>query len=352
MNRRQKIILILIMILMAQSVGGDLYTEYKRIKTNKLKKEIEQIQVDNQTLFGRIEKQKRDSIAVFDKTNANTIELNKLKQEKQNLQKHVAQVVEQSWREYRNVNYSKYCAYIDSCFTEKEIAELSHYAGVAHFTLSCDIDCNYFKTLDDILYGPYWREFADFVRSKPHSKSLIKKYERVRRNAETIYPYIYIRSVFYDAGSITKNYKDTITQTDIIFTDAIKSGREYLCDSVYKSKSVCPQYMAEFNRLRNVSKIFTTDLHMLIESLFLCGDENVDLNSPLFLSYHDELYDLVRRINTLNIKIKTCSSQHDTDIKNIETYFKDLRYKKYDEANKKLEILKIELDSYNTQNEH
>ncbi len=349
MNRRQKIIWILIIILMAQSVGGDLYTEYKRIKTNKLKKEIEQIKVDNQKLFDRIEKQKRDSIAVFDKTNANMIELNKLKQEKQNLQKQVAQIVEQSWREYRNANYSKYRAYIDSCFTEKELAELSHYAGVAHFTLSCGIDCNYFKTLDDILYGPYWHEFADFVRDTKHSKSLIKKYERVRRNAESIYPYIYIRSVFYDAGSIAK-CGESITQTDINFTDAIKSGCEYLVDSVYKSKSVCPQYMAEFNRLRNVSKIFTTDLHMLIESLFLYNDEYYNLNSPLFLSYHDELYDLVRRINTLNIKIKTCTSQHDTDIKNIETYFKDLGYKKYDELHKKLENLTIELDSYNTQN--
>lgn len=350
MNRRQKIIWILIMILMAQSVGGDLYTEYKRIKTNKLKKEIEQIKVDNQTLFGRIEKQKRDSIAVFDKTNANMIELNKLKQEKQNLQKQVAQIVEQSWREYRNANYSKYRAYIDSCFTEKELAELSHYAVVAHFTLSCGIDCNYFKTLDDILYGPYWHEFAEFVRDTKHSKSLIKKYERVRRNAESIYPYIYIRSVFYDAGSITKNYKDTITQTDIIFTDAIKSGREYLSDSVYKSKPVRPEYMTEFNRLRNVSKIFTTDLHMLIESLFLYSDEYYNLNSPLFSNHYNELFGLVQHIIDLTPKIKTCTSQHNTDIKNIDTYFKDLRYKKYDEARKKLENLKIELDSYNTQN--
>jgi hypothetical protein len=352
MKKHQKFFLALIIILMAQSIGAELYTRYKQVKIDKLKKEIEQVKDDNQKIFGRIEKQKRDSIAVFDKTNANMIELNKLKQEKQNLQKQVAQIVEQSWREYRNANYSKYCAYIDSCFTEKEIAELSHYVGVAHFTLSCDIDCNYFKTLDDILYGPYWHEFAEFVRSKQHNKSLIKKYERVRRNAESIYPYIYIRSVFYDAGSIAKNYKDTITQTDIIFTDAIKSGREYLCDSVYKSKPVQPEYMTEFNRLRNVSKIFTTDLYMLIESLFLCGDENVDLNAPLFSNHYNELFGLVQHIIDLTPKIKTCTSQHDTDIKSIETYFQDLRYKKYDEANKKLENLKIELDSYNTQNEH
>lgn len=336
---------------MSQSVGNDLYTEYKHTKINKLKKKIEQVKVDNNKLFGRIERQKRDSIAVFDKTNANMIELNKLKQEKQNLQKHVAQIAEQSWREYRNVNYPKYCAYIDFCFTEKEIAELSHYVGGAHFTLSCDIDCNYFKTLDDILYGPYWRDFAESVRSsKQHNKSLIKKYERVRRNAESIYPYIYIRSVFYDAGSITKNYKDTITQTDINFTDAVKSGCKYLCDSIYKSKTSYPEYMTKFNRLRNVSKIFTTDLYMLIESLFLYSNEYYDIHSPLFMSHYAELYILVTHISVLNYKIKTCTTQHDKDVKSIETYFKNLGFEQYDEARKKLENLKIELDSYNMQN--
>ena len=56
MKKHQKFFLALIIILMAQSIGAELYTRYKQVKIDKLKKEIEQVKDDNQKLFGRIEK--------------------------------------------------------------------------------------------------------------------------------------------------------------------------------------------------------------------------------------------------------------------------------------------------------
>ena len=157
--------------------------------------------------------------------------------------------------EYWIENFPKYKSYIDDAFTATEKTELGRYIGAAYFSLSCNIDTNYYKTMDEILYGPYWHEFAEFA--EPTSPTVIAKYKRVRAMAEKQFPYIYVRSVFYDGGLITTDNPEYIAP----YEDAewvtkhrapIDSTSKY--NRIFMYKHLRDVTYNKINQLRNWSK--------------------------------------------------------------------------------------------------
>ena len=360
MKIREKIFWVFFAGLILQSVGTVAHDEYIKSKEQDLRKKIESKKTDMQLIPSRVKSQEHDSIVHFKEESPEYQDLIQKRQTKQELQICIAQLVEKSMSEYWVENFPKYKSYIDAAFTTAEKSELSQYIGVAHFTLSCDIDTNYYKTMDEILYGPYWREFANFAINT--SPAVIAKYKYVRTVAEQQFPYIYVRSVFYQGGKITtdnpeyiESYQnaelikkqrgpiDSLDKYNRILTECVKTGRDLL-----RAKSVKPsKYMYDFNRLHNVSKIFTADINFLIESLFVLDCENIDLNSALFNKYNSQILQNIKQIMTIDTQITRLESKHNADIKQIEHYFENMTHDKLQNASQELQQLKIELSAYN-----
>lgn len=305
-----------------------------------LRQEIESAKKELYLVRPHIEKQVQDSIATFDKTSPDAISLREKQQQKQDLQIKITKITEQCWKEYWLKNFPKYTAYIDSLFSEKDIQELSDYVDLAHFTLSCDIDTNYYNSLDEILYGPYWREFAFFISSE--SPKLAKKYTNVRKSAEQQYPFIFPKTVFYDGPQITTTDS---TKANATFTEAIKLGRELL-----RQKSVAPnKYMYKYNKYRNVSKIFTADIHFLVESIFVGYQEYMDLQSPLFALHIDELQTLTNDVISLNSQIIRLNIRHDKEIKNIKNHFDTIVRQQESDKSAHIKSLQNALEMFSAQ---
>lgn len=282
--------------------------------------------------------QQQDSIAHFDKTNPDALLLQQKQQEKLNLQIKITKIAEQSWREYWLVNFPKYKDFIYSGFSDDEIKELSAYVNKVHFSLSCDLDTNYYKSLDEILYGPYWREFAENIRAD--APKLAKKYTNVRKNAEIKYPYIFTRNVFYD-GTIITVCADNFGYTNRIFTQSIQTGLESL-----RAKSNNPDIvMRDFNKLRNVSNVFTTDIRFWIESIFITDQEFIDLKSKLFAPHYTELLDSITQIILLDSEIRKLNIQHNQDIQNIKQHFESIAKQREDSKLEQIENLQNLLEN-------
>lgn len=344
MKKRKAILLAVIMAIASGTVFCIMCQKQSEAKRKKAQAELDdkKAELDNKKdkrskLYFTVQKEKKDSIEHFNAQSENYQLLLKNRQEKDSAQTHIATIVEQCLREYWSVNFVRFRAYIDSCFTDADRNALLQYVGNAFFTLSCEIDHNVYKSLDEILYGPYWREFVEYANTDT-SHSVIKKYARIRKRAETIYPYIYPRSVFYEGGRITKS-PDVPTKTDIAFSDAIVFGREKL-----RLTSPGPDScMTKFNHLRNVSDIFTADLHYMIESLFNYSTEYFDLNCPLFAKRKEELNQTVLYIIALDSEIKRCENINNKEIKELEVYFKKVEIARYEQLRVEMEILQKQL---------
>lgn len=262
--------------------------------------------------------QMNDSISAFDAESENYQILQAKKQQELQLQMRILNLAEQSWREYWIENFPKYKKYIDSRFYKSELNQLKKCVGNTHFTLSCDVDTDYFVSLDQILYGPYWREFAD---SADISNRLRNKYIRVHMDANKKYPYIFTKNVFYDGESLTVSDGDTET---VAFSNAVRAGLAYMAelDSVRKMDSV----MIEFNSLRNVSKVFTTDLDYFLKSVNLrnFGDERkeyLNLQSSLFAEHYEELLDYVKNLIGVSREAQRRNKLHEKEVAKIKQYF-------------------------------
>ena len=317
----------------------------KNIETEKeeLRKKIEAEKTDLYYVHSKNMVQEQDSIAQFDSISPTYLLLKQKQQEKLDLQIKIAKLIEQSLREYWLSNFVKYKECINNSLSDQDIIELSEYVGVAHFTLSCDIDTNYYDSLNDILYGPYWREFVEYADTI--SPKLAKKYQKARRFAENKYPCIYPKSVFYDGQTITKSINKPSYKNQI-FTDAFKIGRDKL-----REKSTTPDsFMYDFNKMRNVSKIFTADIHFMIESVFILTGEYIDLETPLFKQYYSELIDLVNQIIVLNSEIRKLDTQHNTDIKKIKNHFDSVAQKQAQDKRYEIKMLQNKLESLDVQN--
>lgn len=339
MKKRKAVLLV---VKMAIALGIGLYAgchETTEEKIKKVQSEVDDKKDEINRVYYTVQKEQQDSIKHFNAQSDNYQLLLKKRQEKDSTQTQIANIVEKSLREYWVTNFPRYCAYIDSCFTDAERAALSQYMGKAYFTLSCGIDHNVYKTMDEILYGPYWREFVEYFKENFGSlPRVIKKYELVRKKAESIYTYIYPRSVFYDGGCITI-CPDSPSKTDVVFSDAILNGREIL-----RAKSSKPDScMAKFNSLRNVSNIFTADVHYMTESLFKYTSEYYDLNCPLFAKHREELKQLVLHIIALDLEIKRCENTNAKDIKQLEDHFKTVELARYEQLRVEMEILQKQL---------
>lgn len=330
--------------LLVGSISCDLSHE-KNLEMEKetLRKKIETEKKDLYYVFPKAKIQERDSIARFDSISPNNLLLKQKQQEKLDLQIKIAKLVEQSLREYWLSNFAKYKEYINNGLSDQDIIELSEYVGVAHFSLSCDIDTNYYNSLNDILYGPYWREFAEFADTV--SPNLARKYKKVRQSAEKKYPFIHMRSVFYDGQTVAKSVEKPSYKNQI-FTDAFKIGRDKL-----REQSVTPDlFMYDFNKMRNVSKVFTADIHFMIESIFLLSGEYIDLETSLFKQHYSELLDLVNQVIVLNPEIRKLNAQHETDIKKIKDYFDDAARQQAEYKSAEIKVLQSKLESFDAQN--
>jgi len=304
----------------------------------KLRKEIQNNKDELNRIPHSVSIQQQDSIAHFDKTNPNSLLLQQKQQEKLNLQIKVTKIAEQSWREYWLLHFSKYKDFIKSCFSDDEIQELSTYVNKIYFSLSCDIDKNYYTSLDEILYGPYWREFAEKISSD--APKLTKKYINVRKSVEKKYPYIFTRNVFYDGTGVTVHV-DNLEYANRVFTQAIEIGRESL-----REKSDCPDIvMSNFNKLRNVSDIFTADLHFWVESIFITDQEFVNLKSKLFKYHYGELSDSINRIILLDSEIRKLNNNRDKDIKEIKQHFEHVTEQRENAKREKIETLRCLLEN-------
>lgn len=330
--------------------------EYTNSKTKQLRQKIENAKSGIKKIPCEIKHQERDSIAHFNALSPVYKELTQKRQEKQKLQTEIALLAEKSMSEYWKANFPKYKKYIYSKFTDSERAELSKCVNTVHFTLSCDVDTNYYKTLDNILYGPYWHEFIECAAEQVSAKT-IKKYESVRKDAECKYPYIFIRSVFYDGGNITKTNpyyvapyepektpqkNDSITIYNKVFTQVIQE----VCDSLSYPNTKKASYMREFNKFYNVSKIFTVNLDFLIETPFVFDSEYIDLQSPLFKKYADQIVQNIKQIIVLTPEIKKLDKKHEQDVNSIQEHFKALKEKKIQNAKQTIEKLGKELKEY------
>lgn len=325
-------------------------------KTKQLRQKIENAKSGIKKIPCEIKHQERDSIAHFDAQSPVYKELTQKRQEKQKLQTEIALLAEKSMSEYWKANFPKYKKYIYSKFTDSERAELSKCVNTVHFTLSCDVDTNYYKTLDNILYGPYWHEFIECATEHVSEKT-IKKYETVRKDAECKYPYIFIRSVFYDGGNITKTNpyyvapyepektpqkNDSITIYNKVFTQVIQE----FCDSLSYPNTKTASYMNEFNKFHSVSKVFTANLDMLIENPFVFDSEYIDLQSPLFKKYADQIVQNIKQIMAITPEIKKLDRKYEQDVNGIQTHFKELKEKKIRDAKQTIEKLGKELQEY------
>ncbi len=347
----------LVMFLLLDSLATNVRDTIRTTKIENLRERIERKENSIYTTVpANVKKQERDSISTFNTESPNYQKLLRNRQEKEDLQIKITQLVEKAMSEYWIANFSAYKSYIDKQFSPAERDSLAKYVDIAHFTLSCDIDTNYYRSLADILYGPYWREFCEFAN--PESSAIIKKYQSVRAAAESKYPYIYVRTVFYEGGHITtetpdyvapyedqyikrKPNTDTTVKYNNIFTESIKTGRELI-----RNKATKPApYMVEFNRLHNISKIFTADIYFLVESPFVYSFENFDLQSPLFAKYVSQILPMIKRIMVLNPKIINAEKQHDVDIRQIQQYFEHAKIDKIHETAQQIEDLKKELSA-------
>ena len=357
MKVRDKIFIGLAVFVLLNSLVTNVRNIINNDKIEKLRDKIESKENSIYTTIPiEVKKQERDSISTFNAESPNYQKLLRNRQEKEDLQIKITQLVEKAMSEYWIANLSAYKSYIDKQFSPAERDSLAKYVGVAHFTLSCDIDTNYYRSLADILYGPYWREFCEFAN--PESSTIIKKYQSVRATAESKYPYIHVRTVFYDGGRITKDNPDyvapyeyadinrksgadTITKYNNIFTESIKNGRE-----IIRAKATAPApYMIEFNRLHNISKIFTADIYFLVESPFVYDSEYFDLQSPLFAKYADQILPMIKRIMVLNPKIINAEKQHDVGIRQIQQHFEHEKMAQIHETAQQIEDLKKELSA-------
>lgn len=357
MKVRDKIFMGLVMFLLLDSLATSMHDT---IHTTKIKNLRDRIERKEKSMYTTIpvetKKQERDSINAFNAESPTYQNLIRDRKEKEDLQIKITELVEKSMAEYWRANFPAYKLYIDKQFSFAEHDSLAKYVGIAHFTLSCDIDTNYYRSIDDILYGPYWREFCEFAESS--SPVIIKKYKTVRAAAESKYPYIHVRTVFHDGGRITtdnpdyvapyedqyikrKPSTDTLVKYNRVFTESIKTGRELI-----RKKAVAPaQYMVEFNRLHNVSKIFTADIYFLIESPFVYDSEHFNLQSPLFAKYAPQILPMIKRIMVLTTKIINAEKQHDVDIRQIQKYFEDEKIEQIHETAQQIEDLKKELSA-------
>lgn len=342
MRKHKKIWLVVLAGIILEIPGC--ISEEKRIN-NKKEKLRQEIRDNKDTLYSlnpKMAKQEQDSIASFDQHSPNSLLLQQKEKEKLALQINLTKITEKYWQEYWGATFPKYKQYIKSQFSEQEIKDLSHYVGNTHFTLSCDLDTNYYETIDDILYGPYWREFADAAEDIP--LHLIKKYRYVRANAENLYPYIFVKNVFYDGGKITQYYKNKTDEENVEFTNAIKLGVGALKQS---GRDVKPEIaMYDFNRLRNKSKMFTVDLHMFLESVYVSSSECIDLKSPLFASHYTELSDVVHQIILLTHQINKLNAQRNAEIQKIQKYFKKEQAQQELETLERVKELQDSLDYY------
>lgn len=349
-HNKRFLLLIIAGFIMSCNKGDVDHNKYLIEKTDKLRKEINDNKTELYQIPSQINKQEQDSIANFNKTDTIALSLQEKQQRKQYLQIKITAIAEQSWREYWNENFPKYKDYINSHLSYQDIQNLSKYVNVAHFTLSCDIDTNYYKSLDDILYGPYWREFADFADST--DSRLIKKYKKVRTDAENKYPYIFSKCVFYDGKKITK-YEETPKKTNIVFTESINIGRDIL-----REQSPCPDTnMYEFNRLRNVSKIFTADIHFLLETVFIHDifnedSEYIDLQSSLFAPHYEELSQYVNEIISLNFEISRLTTRHDSDVQHIKNHFQDTKRQQELSKMEEIKVLQQKLENMSIEQSH
>lgn len=329
---------------------------YTNSKTKQLRQKIENAKSGIKKIPCEIKHQERDSIAHFNALSPVYKELTQKRQEKQKLQTEIALLAEKSMSEYWKANFPKYKKYIYSKFTDSERAELSKCVNTVHFTLSCDVDTNYYKTLDNVLYGPYWHEFIECAAEQVSAKT-IKKYESVRKDAECKYPYIFIRSVFYDGGNIittnpyyTAPYEpekkpqknDSITIYNKVFTLVLQE----FCDSLPYQNTKKASYMREFNKFYNVSKIFTVNLDFLIETPFVFDGEHIDLQSPLFQKYAGQISQKIKRIIVLTPEIKQLDKKHEQDVNSIQEHFEESKAKKIQEAKQTIEKLGKELKEY------
>ena len=361
MKVRDEIFMGLVMFLLLDSFATNVRDTIRTTKIEKLRDRIERKENSiHTTIPVETKKQERDSIATFNAQSKTYQNLVRDRKEKEDLQIKITELVEKSMAEYWCANFIAYKSYIDKGFSSPERDSLAKYVSVAHFTLSCDIDTNYYRSIDDILYGPYWREFAEFA--EPTSPEIIKKYKTVRAAAESKYPYIHVRTVFYDGGRITtdnpdyvapyedqyikrKPSTDTTVKHNRIFTECIKTGSELI-----RNKATEPApYMVEFNRLHNISKIFTADIYFLIESPFIYDSEHFDLQSPLFAKYADQILPMIKRIMVLNPKIINAEKQHDADVRQIQQYFEHEKIDQIHAAAQQIEDLKKELAAQESQ---
>jgi len=343
MKSRKNLFIIATAGLLVGSVCCDISCKKKReIEKENLREKIETEKTDLYYVYPRAKVQEQDSIARFDAVSPNSLLLQQKRQEKLDLQIKIAKLVEQSLREYWLSNFAKYKEYINKGLSDRDIIALSEFVGVAHFSLSCDIDTNYYNSLNDILYGPYWREFAEFVDTV--SPNLARKYKKVRQSAEKKYPYIYVRSVFYDGQTFAKSIGNPGYKNQI-FTDAFKTGREKL-----REQPVAPDaFMSEFNKMHNVSDIFVADVNFFIEGVFLLSQEYIELNAPLFERQYPELLDLVNHIIVLNPEIRKLNAQHEKDIKKIKDYFDDAARQQASDKSDEIRELQSKLESLSVQ---
>ncbi|MCQ2580798.1 MAG: hypothetical protein MJ164_01315 [Alphaproteobacteria bacterium] len=356
MKKYNKIFTFIIATLMLVGMTTSVRKGYTNSKTKQLRQKIEKTKSSVKTIPQQTKQQERDSIAHFNAQSAVYQELTQKRQEKQKLQTEIANLTEKSMSEYWKANFPKYKRYIYSKFTDSERTELSKCVNNVHFTLSCNIDTNYYKTLDEILYGPYWHEFIECATEQVSEKT-IKKYEHVRKDAEYKYPYIFIRSVFYDGGNITTTNpyyvapyepektpqkNDSITIYNKVFTGVIQEFRDSL---LYKNTNTA-SYMNEFNKFHNVSKIFTANLDLLIETPFVFDGEHIDLQSPLFKKYADQILQKIKQIIVLTPEIKKLDKKHEQDVNSIQEHFKELKEKKIQDAKQTIEKLGKELQEY------
>ena len=322
MKFNKKFLIVAVYVFIFGYIGAAIIISNKK---DKLRQEINSTKQELQDLPHELQKQERDSIANFNKTSPNALVLNKMKQQRLNWQTRIAQIAEISWREYWNENFLKYKNYIDSSFTKSEKLYLAQYVGRSHFTLTCDIDTNYYTCIDDILYGPYWLDFSDILGK--HQKKLQQKYIRVRMDAMNRFPYIFTQNVFYDGAKITTM---SPTQEDTIFTHAIKYGRDEMALKNVNMPNA--HIMQSFNMLRNKSKIFTSDLQFLIQTIHIDdfydeSSEYLDLSSKIFNNHAQEILLYINQIMRLNPRILDCESNYKRDINQIHQYYEAVSHR-------------------------
>lgn len=307
----------------------------------------------------------QDSIAKFNEYSGIDVALSQNDKQIKNLQIQIAQTAELAWNEYWQKNFSKYKHFIDSKFTKQDVLALEKYVGKAAFSLTnCpEVDYNYCNNIDDILYGPYWDYIAEYI--KKTDPKLAKRYIRIRTLAEQKYPYIFAHNVFYFGPTITK-FRDsgaTITQQDVLFSEAILFGADSISSVAYADKANPQEYMYDFNSLRNICSMFTTNLHYFIESIFLDEDnECIDINCPVFASHRAQLLDLTQQLEELSDKKSELNLQKQKAHKDINKYFDNakrktknmLKKQEQELANKKIKlehesiIVQKQLDSLTT----